>query len=145
MDLENKGCPKHKHIMVPFESLIRDEWYAITINPCDKMQMWHSLNREGECMMQLSKILNNSKNIYTYELYPEYSPKGRFHWHGRIKIHNKIIFYSSSIPHILKYSKIVIKDITSNIEWSEYCMKQEELHEYIEMNHYTKMPITNSK
>lgn len=138
--MANNEYYKKRNILIDFEDLIKDQWYAITINPCDKYQHFKVLNRIGTCLEDLNKVFMFYKGI-DYEMYPELSSKGRFHWHGKIKIKDKVHFYTTIIPYLISKCTITLKEIGKEEDWEDYCTKQKEFHDYIEIMHYTNVPV----
>lgn len=132
--------PKQRNELIDFEDLEINKWYAFTVNPIDKYQHFRSFNRSGECLKDLNSIFCHYK-AYEIDLYPELSKKGRFHYHGIIKVMDKVWFYLSVIPHLLSVATISIKEIKDEAIWLEYCRKQHEFHDYITLNHFTPIPL----
>jgi len=132
---------RKRNIIPCFEDLKVNEWYAITINPCDKYQHFRDPNRIGKFLNTLEDLLFHT-GVYKYKLWVELSPKGRLHLHGKIKIINKVNFYTNVVNYLTTRATVVIKTLEYEQEWFIYCNKQWELHDYIRDNHYTSMPLT---
>lgn len=137
---KNGDWYKPKNVFPPLEDLVENKCYAITINPCDKYQHFHSMMRLEKCIDDLDKILADI-GCYEYVLYPELSPKGRFHWHGFFVVIDKIRFYSYSIPHLLRCGTVVLKELVDVEEWKKYVHKQDVLHRWINKNTKYFLPI----
>lgn len=134
---------KERNIIPELELMQPNKWYAFSCNPCDKYQHFKAMNRMGLFIGDLSNLFLHT-GIYKYELYIELSPKGRLHLHGRIKINKIVEFYLNVVSYLTTRSTVVIKPIDDEKKWAEYCTKQHDLHNYIEIHHYTPMPITSN-
>jgi len=144
MSLE-KRCQlpaKAKHVLIPLEDVDTDMWYAFTFNPCDKYQNFNCLQRIGKFIGAMEhEVFGIFRDCYTIHCYPELSPKGRLHLHGRIKVRGKINFYCDFIPRLLRLGTVVMKEIDDYPNWEKYITKQTQLHTYIHLNHFVDMPL----
>ncbi|AXH77558.1 MAG: putative replicase-associated protein [Cressdnaviricota sp.] len=136
---------KPRNDIPSYEDMLIGVRYAITINPCDKMQKFRDPLRLTSFLNEISKLLYHNNKIYRYTLYPELSPKGRLHYHGYITILDIDTFYLYSIPNLLKMSTIVIKPIKEESKemWQNYCIKQSDFHSYILEHYMTITPLVN--
>lgn len=140
----SKTFSKSKHVTIPYEDFNVGEWYAITINPCDKYQHWEAGNRVGRLLTEIKSDIIFF-NIMQYELWMEISSKGRLHFHGYVKAekeNEKNFFFISGLPRLLRKCTVVLKELDENeMEWNRYCRKQWQFHLYILQMHYTEMPL----
>lgn len=95
--------------------------YAITYNP--QSQPDHGLPTGfldwwGE-QEDLFKRLRGCK----VRLYAEPSKTGRIHFHGLIKITNRVSFAIHDVPKLKYHGSTVIKLIEQHEEWLAYCLK----------------------
>lgn len=137
---------KVKNQIPSLEDLKIDEWYAITINPQDKYQRFNRQDRHNECLHDLRDKVIVNMDTYSYKLWPELSPKGRFHVHGIIKVDNKINFYAYCVPALLSRGTVVIKPLDPDTpgEWEKYCTKQIEYHEFLNEESVHVIPLEYS-
>lgn len=132
---------KVKNQIPDLEDLKVDQWYAITINPQDKYQFFNRVNRITDCLHKMRDDVLQHIGSYDYKIWPELSPKGRFHVHGIIRVTDKINFYLYCVPALLSRGTLVIKEIEDPLIWEEYCKKQSELHEHISENTVFVIPL----
>lgn len=132
---------KVKNQIPDMEDLKVDQWYAITINPQDKYQFFNKVERHDKCLHKMRDDVLQTLESYDYILWPELSPKGRFHVHGKIRVVDKINFYSYCVPALLSRGTLVIKLIEQEDEWNKYCTKQSEYHEYLNENTVHVIPL----
>ncbi|UOF82064.1 rep protein [Circoviridae sp.] len=133
---------KKKNDIIDFENMIDGVFYAITINPNDKHQYFHNPIRLGNFLTDLKKeYLYKIDGTYEFDVYPEVSSKGRLHWHGFIKVYDKVNFYLFDIPNIIRKGTLVIREMNDEDSWLEYVTKHREFHTYIREHNYTKIPI----
>lgn len=110
----NKLSPKFRpaHEVVELEDVNIGEWYAVTINPSDQFQFFNHKDRIRACVNNLRKhIIPESCTVY-FELYPELSHTGRFHWHGFMQFddYNQVMhFYLNMIHYITQHATVSMK------------------------------------
>lgn len=63
----------------------------------------------------------------TYKLYPEISKKGRWHYHGYLKIHDVFGFHAVSLPILDDNSKYEIDVINDESIWAIYTQKDDKV------------------
>lgn len=137
---------KPQHVIPDMEDLEHDYRYCFTYNPCDKYQHFKTHDRTSSFMQDMDKLFYH--NCYSLELYPELSKKGRYHYHGYITIHDKVLFYLFAVPVLIANGTMHIvkeeppKPDSKYKSWQEYITKQSIFHEYIEENHYKNIPFT---
>lgn len=118
-------------LVLKFEQVHNDDLYAITINPDDEHQYWGSEDRIGTFYNKLSyKLIIEVHNTCQLELYPEFSSRGRLHFHGTIKMLNKIEFYEQVLRRLMKWCQLEIDTINDQEAWKKYYIKQQDLHNY---------------
>jgi hypothetical protein len=61
----------------------------------------------------------------TYQLYVEISSTGRFHFHGIIKILDRMNFYTNDTASLIGAGTSAMKEIESDEIWEKYIMKQQ--------------------
>ncbi len=128
---------KPKHLLPKLE-VVTQEVYTFNISPSKQFKK----DRLQEQIHHLVKILSYhkyNKHIFNAHLYPELSPFGRFHWHGRIQILEPLEFYLLIVPKLLERATVVIKPIEHNDIWHTYETKQLNLWKKLYPNQ--KLPI----
>jgi len=115
---------KPKNDLVSLEDLDDSGTYAITINPIDKFQFMNKCNRLKSFYDAV--LTNFCYTRYKYCYYVELSSKGRLHLHGTVNIkkEDRGRFYLSAVPNMLTKATIVLKNLSEDTKWLEYCMKQ---------------------
>nr|UOF76863.1 rep protein [Cressdnaviricota sp.]UOF79567.1 rep protein [Cressdnaviricota sp.] len=112
------------------EELSIGNWYAFTLNPNDLYQITSfdqdSVNNFNEDMRHLFSGISSSTHFLVWL---EFSKKGRFHWHGIIRVNDPIDFYLLDLPHLIAYSNIDLDTIRDMPEWLMYCQKNRQLME----------------
>lgn len=157
---------KPQHSIVPYEDVILGQLYAVTINPTDEHQHMRCSvtdNRINGCYLSLvgNLLLPCKETTAAWKLYPELSAKGRFHWHGYIKIFDVVDFYLNFLPGLLKKCTFVMKKLFTDSyldsidgsydesndtdAWESYCTKQESLHKYITSHTFCAAPYESNK
>lgn len=134
------GFP-NKHKALKLEEVKPGVNYAFTINPIDKLQMFKSFTRISDINKESHKYLAMLKH---YVLYPELSPKGRFHYHGWIWFDNDLEineFYLSYLPSVQSMASYEMDTIEDLKVWTDYCTKQHVFHKYYTMVSYYHVPL----
>lgn len=138
---------KPKNSILKLEDINTGIEYSLTINPNDKLQGFSPLlMREIKLHDILNKITNLIPLKYSVQLYPEISPKGRLHFHGRImfsKQRHILQFYLSVIPDILNHATMEMDTIKEPEVWSKYCSKQSLFHNFLEKKYKYNIPYTS--
>lgn len=125
----------NKANLLKFENMQTNTLYAITINPNDDYQCWNNIDRIKDFISKTkSTILNINKDTAYLELYLELSPTGRLHYHGYLKLHEKINFYTNMIHKLQHIAHVDIDTLDDSGKWEEYVLKQRELHSYMIKN-----------
>lgn len=139
---------KVKNKCIPLEDIIVGKRYVFTINPCDKYQHFRSMNRMGNCLADLEKeIFCVQSKTYQTDIWPELSPRGRFHLHGYIRIYKPIEFMLYVIPSWCTKASFTIEqekecDSEKWDDWHDYCNKQECFHIFLQTNHFITIPMS---
>ncbi len=113
---------------VKMEDMVKNEPYALTLNP---EKGYTSIPKNIETLLRCIDL-----DACSMELYPEISPIGRYHWHGRLWVHNILSFYLYVIPKLKDKFTFEIDTISEDDVWKIYCTKQSHLWEC-----KTKLPI----
>lgn len=105
------------------------ELYSFTVNPAQQFFKHNSITRPRLCVAHICDLLEPLKGYCEYELYPELSKKGRWHYHGKLKILDPFHFHLTIIPKLL--DKVILEiDIINDIEeWERYIKKDREVME----------------
>lgn len=115
-----------------FEKMRNGDVYAFTYNPEDKDQYWH----EPKWEMRIIKFHKYHDNLFksivgiNYYLHLEISKAGRLHYHGIIRLMNKLQFYVNGITNLNETGQFEIDTINNMGIWMDYCKKQELYKEY---------------
>lgn len=115
--------PKPRNQIPAMETIDPSVTYAFNLNPSTQYE--NQKKRFHICINAhtiLLKLLGDDK-IVTWVLHPELSPTGRVHYHGTIQIHDPFNFYIR-LSKFLEQSTVVIKPITPDDKWHDYCHKQ---------------------
>lgn len=130
-----------KHKALKLEDVKPNTNYAFTINPINKYQMFNSFTRLSDIMKEMHHYLGCLKH---YVLYPEISPKGRFHLHGWIWFNDNIEimqFYIDYLPTLQNKCTYEMDVLTDVKIWTEYCLKQKSFHDYFVLQTYHSVPL----
>lgn len=134
---------KDKHKALPLEAVKPGVNYAFTINPSDKYQLFNSFTRLSEIMKESHHYLGQLKR---YVLYPELSPKGRFHLHGWIWFNTDkeiIEFYLDYLPQLQRKCSYEMDELNDVSVWTKYCLKQSSFHNIFTVFTYYAVPLQN--
>lgn len=143
--MSNDNYTRPRNQIPKLEALNSIETYAITISPNNTNQFSGHTDRFKHTIHQHSftwlKDLCKTSEI---KLYMEFSPEGRIHYHGTIKINDIFKFYQDLFPMLNDHFTCVIKPIKDQ-EWIQtYCQKQAHIIQpYCEENNID-YPLTNS-
>ena len=127
-----------KDTFLKCEDLENGKEYAITYNPADQPD--YDAPRPLLDWWGEQKYLFESLKGCAVRLYLEVSKTGRHHWHGFIKILNRIKFCIHDTCRLIKHGSTMIKPIglpsqdesEQRCEWLCYCLKlQQDIQEYI--------------
>ncbi len=129
---------KPLHSLPQLETVSSEIEYTFNLNP----SMQYKVNRFTMQKKKLFKILDESSDIIYFELYPELSSVGRFHWHGTILIKNPFLFYRDYVMKLADHYSIKIDTIEDRKVWDKYSMKQLKMWK---SNYMEKFPVTNKK
>lgn len=137
------------------DHLLKNVWYAITINPSDKFQYHTSGDKRFKYVYKY--LCNNYLNIWKnfgieFILIPEIKmpdhPKlTRIHYHGKIRFTKKIglfKWYIHFYDTIGKNYNIKITTITSPSDWDLYCFKNSDLMEPMCKHYKLNYPVTST-
>lgn len=112
-------CPKPEDVML-------GEAYAFTLNPAEQpyclmthakvVQFYDELK---ECMLKMHGC--------EITMHPELSVKQRLHFHGYIKITDKMLFYFHDITVLNNYGNIDIEKINDPLIWDLYVYKNRDM------------------
>lgn len=100
--------------------------YAITLNPKDQP---NNLMRHADVVNfydDLREVLSNLEGCY-FHLVPELSVRARLHFHGRIQIYDKMMFFFHDLHKLNVYGNICIEPITDPTIWDLYIYKNREM------------------
>lgn len=108
-----------------------DEDLTITLNTNDTLQFvqWQTARRIPyalRCYYNISRLL---KQVSTFRMYPEISPKGRIHYHGIINLYDSFEFYSHIIPLLNEVCMFEIDTIDDMDYWESYIQKDRNIME----------------
>lgn len=83
-------------------------------------------------MYNIAYFMSKQSTIRDYVFYPEYGEQGNFHLHGTMWFTNKVHFFSMMNVWKRYVGFIKLKQITNNIGWHVYCLKDQHLipHRY---------------
>lgn len=120
------------HELLSYEELQDGGIYAFTYNPIDQPKE----GPQGYMDWFYSQKQFFEKFQYCkFRLYVEVSKKGRWHFHGLIKIVNRLRFTIKDIKNLMPFGHICVRHIRSMddfVNWLAYCHKQQlELQEYL--------------
>lgn len=121
-----------KQTILPYEELEDGCVYAFTYNPIDQPKPgalgeleWFDEMRQFFYGLQYSK----------YRLYTEVSKTGRWHFHGLIKITDRLRFTIREIGQLMTFGNLCMKRFKTtddHMNWLAYCNKQQnELQDYL--------------
>lgn len=127
-----RNITKPKHVLLSYDELENGCMYAFTFNPSDQpkpsclgVHEWYGEMKGFFNGMQYSK----------YRLYTEVSKTGRFHFHGFIKIINRLKFCIKEVNQLTTFGTVCIKRLKTMedyLEWLAYCNKQQnEINDYL--------------
>lgn len=77
------------------------------------------------------------------DMYLELSPKGRFHWHGKILIRDPVKFIIHDLAKLRHYGTYEIDTITDTDKWDNYITKQQKYMEKYANNNNMIYNITS--
>lgn len=117
--------------MIKVESLVLNKEYAFSFNPeeqplfekfykckLNNLSDWSNAVKERLLSLKYAKV----------EVYTEISQKGRFHFHGYIRIISDIVkFVVHDLAKLRHYGTYEIDDIKDPITWQTYVHKQEHI------------------
>lgn len=140
-----KPYVKARNLIPEYEVFECDTSYAITYNPCDKIQHFRAHDRLTLCTAEVLEKVFFSMHTFEIVLYPEISKKGRIHYHGYITVFDKDAFYCHNIHHLMTHGTCVIKAISDKAVWFKYIMKQATFHKYFSQMTLYKIPLTKGE
>ncbi|UTM74943.1 replication-associated protein [Tick-associated circular DNA satellite] len=119
-----------KDQFLKIEEMSNGSVYAITYNP--QTQPDHpSLNGFVDWWGEQQELFDRCTNC-AVRLYCEISKTGRVHFHGLVKILNRVKFGMFDVPRLIKFGSTVIKQIEHYDEWISYCLKiQNDMQDFI--------------
>lgn len=129
---------------IPLEEIEEGKTYAFTLNPIDLrpeslVGVHKGWLQEDVKLDLMSSIKKHKKylanlNYCSVELYPELSPTGRLHYHGKITIYHPLFFSHRDLRILQVYGKYCITHINDALDddkkkkkypnWDAYCTKQ---------------------
>lgn len=115
---------------IPYEKMEENVEYAISINPADEWQYWNAEDRLEtylKCHKNYLRRLAILGNVHVcqFNLYLEISQNGRLHYHGKLKVFSKKLFYIYVIHKLQIRYTYEIDVINDADKWHEYCTKQD--------------------
>lgn len=104
--------------------------YTFSINANDSLQHWekNSLWRDRLLIQSYTKLLEPLKSYADYELYPEFSKFGRFHYHGYITFKSPKALYGyqcNYVHKLLSKAQIEIDVVNHPDSYEKYITKDE--------------------
>lgn len=119
-----KTFEKPKNIFLKPENIFVNERYAFNFNPSGQPKIG-KLNSLKEWIGVYSKFLLHTLKGCKVELFVEISCTGRYHFHGYIKITDKIKFYTCDVHELQLNGTSIMKVIDNEEVWGIYCNKQQ--------------------
>lgn len=83
-------------------------------------------NKPIRQLIVAADILRGLRRCSTFILYPELTLAGHLHFHGIVKVEDRIKWYRQVLPNIKLHGFVCIKEITNYQGWIEYCSKDQE-------------------
>ena len=119
-----------RNLNIKYEDMKNDHTYSITLNPENAYQFWDLPDRietfKKHHINNLKKSsLKDRINIFVLDIRLEFSPAGRLHFHGYIKILNKLKFYEYTLNKLTEQYQYEIDTIADHEVWETYINKQE--------------------
>lgn len=128
MELRKPGKQARRRLLNAFDvDYYQAEWpFALTISPPDRTCRYLNLrdcyhNDISNYRILLKKCCNH------YCLFPELDQNGRLHYHGLIKLTDRVKWFKLVKPALQTYGFICVKPLKSFIDhlnWSIYCLKE---------------------
>lgn len=112
-------------------------WQGMTITFRDPLECYTYKEQFQKTSWRLLDIFN--RHYTAYEFYPEFTDKGRIHYHGRYKTKSSYDA-KKSYEELRKKGFIKIENIKQHDRWLEYILKQyEETLKLIDRNYHIKL------
>ncbi len=108
------------------EDYVVGQKYTFNINPIKQ----YKINRLANQVRDLKGFLEGNKNysnIFDITVWPEFSPTGRLHFHGHVRIENIFAWAKDIVPGIIARYAVEVDTIESEEIWFKYCTKQTRL------------------
>lgn len=132
--------PKESKLIKP-EHAAHGSWYAFTYNPAEQPPEHYRKTLFYDWFQEQVNIFHGLKGC-TFRLYPEFSQKGRLHFHGILMIDDFPKFFMHDMPYWHVHGNIDIDTMDDMPTWLLYCMKNKEHYE----NYVTDMfPLRNGR
>lgn len=132
MNKQKNAQIKVKHNCIPPEDIHPEKIYSFSYNPQEQplFEKFYKmkLNNLSDWSNQMKNIFQNLK-FCNIEVNLELSRKGRFHYHGVIKIDKPIEFVLHDLKMLAHYGTYEIDHINNFEQWNTYCEKQQHLIE----------------
>lgn len=128
MNRKNPGQMKYKYSCVKPEDVKEGQWYSFSYNPQTqplferfyKVKL-NTLEQWSQEHVKLFTTLRHCKVSVALEI----SQKGRFHYHGYIKILSNPEFYLTDLARLRDNGTYEIDFINDELKWIQYVLKQE--------------------
>lgn len=134
-DTKQEFSNAHKLRIEP-QNYIKGEWYTLTISPpyfqytvdaFGSFAEWKKQKRQYdyEIFHKIACFFNDleTSNICKVHLYGEYSPQGRYHFHGKVTILNRVDFVSFILRKLCSWGIVEVDTITDPQIWEDYYKK----------------------
>lgn len=102
--------------------------YTFTYNLNDMYNLTQPLQHAKVIIFfdQVKDILHNLKGC-GITMFPEFSKRGRLHFHGYLTIKNKVLFYAHDVNYLQLHGNYEIDYITDPLLWDLYIHKNAEM------------------
>lgn len=118
--------PKYAHRTVKPENMILNTNYAFSLNPQQQPEIVNFYKVKLNTYKDWSNQIYDKFRTMRYckiSTYLEISKLGRFHFHGTIKIHDKIKFVLYDLKRLMDIGTLEIDTIEDEMKWHLYCTK----------------------
>lgn len=124
MSLEKRPLKKFKTM------LANGTTYSVTLNMSKQKFGTNSINRPRLLVEQYTDFMKaNFADWCDYQMIPEISIGGRFHYHGRLKMNDSFLFHLIYSNKISEHANLDIDTIDDDEVWTAYLEKDKELME----------------
>ncbi len=127
-----------------------NQWYSFTINAQSQFWKHNGLQRVKKLQTHYKEILSNISDYCEFNLTPEMSKVGRWHYHGTIRWTDEYLLFMWLLVGVNKLTNTSVFEIDTinNMDhWNKYCSKDKaimspQLKQY-ELNHLNLKPQGN--